>query len=258
MSVKVKKIFNLRIIIIIVCIIAFILANSSQQKYTSLDDVPISTLITTSTIPPETTPTEPPTPTQTGPTFPTDTPSQPNDGGIDTDREPFIPTQIIPIVISVLFLILIGLLIWRRKKEMQTVQQQTPYTTGVAQSRREKLVTKIRTLVEILNDYLKQGKFTEGVIYGFHQLDVNMKRILGVSRDSHLTPKEFSNSLELPGIIPHLDWMVKTFYLARYKLAEMEYQDLETFIQKLQKIKSLSVSKSDIEILEKKPLSDKK
>ncbi len=257
MSGKVKKFFNLKIIIIIVCIIAFILANSAQQRYIGLDDVPISTLITTSTIPPETTPTEPPTPTQTGPTFPTDTPSQPN-GGIDTGREPFIPTQIIPIVISVLFLILIGLLIWRRKKEMQTVQKQTEYTSGVARSRREKLVTKIRTLVEILNDYLKQGKFTEGIVFGFHQLDGNMKRILGVSRDSHLTPKEFSNSLQLPEIIPHLDWIVKAFYLARYKLSEMEYQDLETFIQKLQKIKGLSVSESDIEILERKQLSDKK
>ncbi|MFW9851450.1 MAG: hypothetical protein ACFFDS_00730 [Candidatus Thorarchaeota archaeon] len=258
MTGKIKKFFNLKIIIIIVCIITFILANSAQQKYTNLDDVPISTLITTSTIPPETTTTQPPTPTQTGPTFPTDTPSQPNGGGIDNGREAFIPTQIIPIVISVLFLILIGLLIWRRKKEMQTVQQQTQYISGVARSRREKLVTKIKTLVEILNDYLKQGKFSEGIIYGFHQLDSNMKRILGVSRDSHLTPKEFSNSLELPEVIPHLDWLVNAFYLARYKLAKMEYQDLESFIQNLQKIKNLSVSGSDIEILEKKQLSDKK
>ena len=258
MSGKIKKFFNPKIIIIIVCIITFILANSAQQKYINLDDVPISTLITTSTIPPETTSTQTPTPTQTGPTFPTDTPSQPNGDGIDTDREPFIPTQLIPIVISVLFLILIGLLIWRRKKEMQIVQQQTQYTSGVARSRREKLVTKIRTLVEVLNDYLKQGKFREGIVYGFHQLDGNMKRILGISRDSHLTPKEFSKSLELPEIVTHLDWIIKIFYLARYKLAEMEYQDLETFIQKLQKIKGLSVSKSDIEILEKKQLSDKK
>ena len=258
MSRKVKKYFNLKIIIIIVCVVAFILANSAQQRYTSLDDVPISTLITTNTIPPETTPTQPPTSTPTGPTFPTDTPSEPNDGGIDTGRGPFIPTQIIPIVISVLFLILIGLLIWRRKKERQIVQQQKQYTSGVARSRREKLVTKIKTLVEVLNDYLKQGKFTEGIIYGFHQLDGNMKRILGISRDSHLTPKEFSNSLELPEIIPHLDWIIKVFYLARYKLAKMEYQDLETFILKLQKIQSFSVLESDIEILEKSKLSDKK
>ncbi len=258
MSGKIKKFFNVKIIIIIVCIIAFIFANSAQQKYVSLDDVPISTLITISTIPPETTPSLPTTPTTTGPTFPTDTPSQPNGGGIDTGREPFIPTQIIPIVISVLFMILIGLLLWRRKKETQIVQQQTPYTSGAVRSRREKLVTEIRTLIEVLNDFLKQGKFTEGIVYGFHQLDGNMKRILGVSRDSHLTPKEFSNSLELPEISTHLDWIIKVFYLARYKLAKMEYQDLNTFIQKLQKIKSLSDSKSDIEIVEKKQLSDKK
>lgn len=258
MSGKTKKFFNIRIIIIIVCIIAFILANSAQQKYVSLDDVPISTLITTSTLPPETTTSIPTTTSPTGPTFPTDTPSQPNGGGIDTGREPFIPTQIIPIVISTLFLILIGLLIWRRKKEMQSIQQQEQYISGAVRSRRERIVTKIRTLVEVLNDFLKQGKFTEGIIYGFHQLDSNMKRILGVRRDTHLTPKEFSNSLELPEIIPHLDWIINIFYLARYKLAKLEYQDLETFIQKLQEIKNLSDSESDIEILEKEQLSDKK
>jgi len=257
MSGKIKKFFNVRIIIIIICIVAFILANSAQQKYVSLDDVPISTLITTSTTPPETTSTPPTTTTPTGPTFPTDTPTQPN-GGVDIDKEPFIPTQIIPIVIAVLFAILIGLLVWRRRKEMQIAQEQIMYNRSVVRSRREKLVTKIRTLVEVLNDYLKQGKFTEGIIFGFHQLDGNMRRILGVKRDSHLTPKEFSNSLELPEVIPHLDWIIRIFYLARYKLAKMQYQDLEVFIQKLQKIKDLSDSKSDIEIIQKDQLSDKK
>ncbi|MCG3225405.1 MAG: hypothetical protein H7645_00685, partial [Candidatus Heimdallarchaeota archaeon] len=106
--------------------------------------------------------------------------------------------------------------------------------------------------VEILKEYLIQEKYSEGIIYGFHQLDKNMKRVLGIRRESHLTPKEFSSSLDLPEILPYLDLIIATFYIARYKNEEMTYENLESFIENLQQIKNLSKIKADIEIIDRK------
>ncbi|MCG3219913.1 MAG: hypothetical protein H7641_00905, partial [Candidatus Heimdallarchaeota archaeon] len=123
-------------------------------------------------------------------------------------------------------------------------------------SRREKFRTEIKTLVEILKEYLTQKKYSEGIIYGFHQLDKNMKRILGIRRESHLTPKEFSSSLNLPEILPYLDLIIASFYIARYKNEEMTYENLENFIENLQQIKNLSKVKADIEIIDRKVMEE--
>ena len=79
-----------------------------------------------------------------------------------------------------------------------------------------------------------------------------MKRVLGIRRESHLTPKEFSSSLILPEILPYLDLIIAAFYIARYKNEEMTYENLENFIENLQQIKNLSKVKADIEIIDRK------
>ncbi|NPD89784.1 MAG: hypothetical protein HGN29_13815 [Asgard group archaeon] len=248
------KYVNFKTLIIIICILIFILINSIQEDYVGLDEVSDTTLITTNTG--TTPPTQPTYPTDpTGPSFPTDTFSQP-ENGIDTSGNPFIPAQIIPAIIAVLVGILLVMLFLRRKKAISDYVSHTPTSQGVLKSRREKFRTEIKTLVEILKEYLMQEKYNEGIIYGFHQLDKNMKRILGIRRESHLTPKEFSNSLDLPEILPYLDLIIATFYIARYRNEEMIYENLESFIENLQKIKNLSKVKADIEIIDRKVQGD--
>ena len=244
------KYFNLKTLVIVTVIIVFILINSIQEDYLGIDEIPASTLITTDTG--VVTTTQPTDPTdQTGPTFPTDTFTQP-DSGVDTDRKPSIPAQVIPGIIVALVGIILVLLFLRRKKATEAHITYIPPSQGVLRSRRERFRSEIRTLVEILQDYLAQERYNEGIIYGFHQLDKNMKRILGIRRESHLTPKEFSNSLNLPEIIPFLNLIIETFYLTRYKIKEMLYEDLEGFIDNLQQVKNLSGVKADIEILDRK------
>ena len=244
------KYINFKTLVIIVCILIFVLINSIQEDYVGLDEVSDTTLVTTNmgTTPP-TNPTNPTNPT--GPSFPTDTVSQP-DGEIDTNGKSFIPAQVIPAIIAALVGILLVMLFLRRRKAVSDYVAHTLTSQGVLKSRREKFRTEIKTLVEILKEYLTQAKYSEGIIYGFHQLDKNMKRILGIRRESHLTPKEFSSSLVLPEILPYLDLIITTFYIARYKNEEMTYENLESFIENLQQIKNLSKVKADIEIIDRK------
>jgi hypothetical protein len=149
-------------------------------------------------------------------------------------------------------------LLLRRRREVKRETITKQVSSSEIRSRRDKFRTEIRTLVDILKEYLEKGLYSEGIIFGFHQFDENMKRILGIRRDSHLTPKEFSSSLELPEIITHLNWMISSFYRARYKIDTMSYQDLEGFIENLQSMKDLSIIKADIEIPETRLLEGEK
>jgi hypothetical protein len=247
---KIWKYINFKTLSIASCILIFILINSIQEDYIGLDEIPASELITTNTG--TTPPTQPTNPTEpTGPTFPTDTFTQP-DGGIDTGREPSIPAQVIPGIIAALVGILLVFLFLRRRKATSDYMSYIPPSQGVLRSRRDRFRTEIKSLIEILKEYLEQNKFNEGIIFGFHQLDQNMKRILGIRRETHLTPKEFSRSLDLPEIIPFLNSIIETFYITRYKNEEMSYDKLENFIEDLQQMQNLSKAKSGIQIVDRK------
>ena len=253
MSRKISKYLNVRILLIIACIVIFILVNSIQEDYVGVDDIAVSNLSTTNFG--STNTTEYPTATTSGPTFPPETPSTPS-GNIEIGEEPSIPSQILPIAISVGIFLLVILLLFRKRKEERKVSDISTSTVTSLLSHREKFRTNIKTLVEVLYEFLEQKKFSEGVIFGYHHLDKNMKRVLGIKRDVYLTPKEFSQSLDLPEIVTHLSWMIQTFYLARYKIAELGYEDLEGFIQRLQKMKQISVTKADIEIIRTNIIGD--
>ncbi len=253
MSKKISKYLNIRVLLIITCIVVFILINSIQENYVGVDDIAVSNLETTNFGNTNTTVTPPAT--TSGPTLPTDTPTTPS-GNIEIGEEPSIPSQILPIAISAGVLLLAFLLLIRKRREVKKVSTISTSKVSSLLSRREKFRTNIKTLVDVLKEYLEQKRFSEGVIFGYHHLDKNMKRILGIRRDAYLTPKEFSHSLDLPEIVSHLNWMIETFYLARYKIAELGYEDLEGFIHRLQKMKQLSVSQTDIEIIKTDILGD--
>ncbi|MHA1667667.1 MAG: hypothetical protein ACTSUR_03325 [Candidatus Heimdallarchaeaceae archaeon] len=257
MSKGLKKYLNLRTLIILSCIVVFILINSVQENYVSIDDIPEGTLITTDTTPP-TTSSQPPSSSSPGPTFPTETPSIPDNGGIDSGKKLTIPTQMIPIAITLAIFVFVIFLYLQRKKKVSAYHAKKRIASSTVLSRREKFRTEIKNLVDVLYEFLRKKAYAEGIIFGFHQLDKNMKKVLGVRREEYLTPKEFSNSLDLPEIIPHLDWIVETFYNARYKLSKMSSEDLKIFIEKLEKIKDLSKTKQDIEIISIENLGETK
>lgn len=249
MKIDFKKYINVRLLIILACIIIFILVNSTQETYFGIDDYPTSTLSTTSFSPPPPT-TDPPTTDPATPPYPTNTPTVPPDnpqGG----SEALIPAQVIPIAVAIVIVILIAFLFFRRKTEGSRPVPSTIVARGTLQARREKFRTQIRTLTEVLREYLREGKYTEGIIFGYHQLDENMKKILGISRETYLTPKEFARSLDLPNILPYLDSMIQTFYIARYKKQKMKKKELLDFIEELETVKSLSVAQADIEIIQR-------
>ncbi len=244
-----KKYINIRLLIVLACILVFILVNSTQETYFSIDDYPVSTLSTTSFSPPTSTsdpftsdPATPPSPTNT-PTVPPDNPQ----GG----SEALIPAQVIPIAVAIVIVILIAILFFRRKTEESRPVPSSMVTGGTLKARREKLRTQIKTLTEVLREYLREKKYTEGIIFGYHQLDENMKKILGISRETYLTPKEFAKSLDLPNILPYLNTIIQTFYVARYKKQQMKRKDLLNFIEKLEAVKSLSKAQTDIEIIQR-------
>lgn len=249
MKIDFKKFINVRLLIILACIIVFILVNSTQETYFGIDDYPISTLSTTSFSPPTPT-TDPPTTDPATPPYPTNTPTVPPNnpqGG----SEALIPAQVIPIAVAIVIVILIAFLFFRRKTEGSRPVPSSMVTGGTLQARREKFRTQIKTLTEVLREYLRDGRYTEGIIFGYHQLDENMKKILGISRETYLTPKEFARSLDLPNILPYLDSMIQTFYIARYKKQQMKKKELLDFIEELETVKSLSAAQADIEIIQR-------
>ncbi|MBA7555863.1 hypothetical protein ES705_48555 [subsurface metagenome] len=122
---------------------------------------------------------------------------------------------------------------------------------AIIDSRRDKFRTHIKTLIDILGEFLQKGSYTEGIIYGYHKLDQNMRKMIGKKRENFLTPKEFMLSLDLPEIIEHIDVIINLFYSARYQLAEMKHEDLILFIEKLLTMQALSKSRYEIQIYEK-------
>ncbi len=249
MKIDFKKFINIRLFIILACILIFILVNSTQETYYGIDDYSISTLSTTSFSPPAPT-TDPLTTDPSTPPYPTNTPTVPPNnpqGG----SEGLVPAQVIPITVAVIIVLIIVFLFLRRKTEETRSAPRSIVTGSTLQSRREKFRTQIRTLTEVLREYLREGKYTEGIIFGYHQLDENMKKILGISRETYLTPKEFAKSLDLPNILPYLNSMIQTFYVARYKKQQMKRKDLLDFIRDLEAVKGLSAAQTDIEIIQR-------
>ena len=253
MTRKISKFLNVRVLLIIACMVIFILINSIQENFVGVDDIAVSNLSTTNFG--NTNTTEYPTTTTSVPTLPPETPTTPP-GNVQIDEEPAIPSQILPITISVGILVLVFLLLFRKRREVRRTSGVTASTVSSLLARREKFRTNITTLVDVLYEFLEQKRFSEGIIFGYHHLDRNMKRVLGIKRDAYLTPKEFSQSLDLPEIVTHLSWMIQSFYLARYKIADLEHDDLKGFIERLQKMKKLSVSKADIEIIKTDLMGD--
>ncbi len=250
MKIDFKKYINVRLFLIFACVLIFILVNSTQETYVSIDNRDENDLIT-STSSPTTSPSDPFNTTDPyTPTTPTDTPTIPPNnpqGG----SEAIIPAQVIPIAVGIVIIILIAFLFFRRKTEERRPVPSSLVTGGTLQARREKFRTQIKTLSEVLREYLRDKKYTEGIIFGYHQLDENMKKILGISRETYLTPKEFASSLDLPNILPHLNSMIQTFYVARYKKQQMKRRDLLDFIEELESVKSLSAAQADIEIIQR-------
>lgn len=254
MSKNISKYFNFRILLLVVCLIAFILLNSSQESYESINDIPVSTLTTTNIGNFNTT--SDPFSTTSGPTYPTATPPTPSNGGITQTEKPSISSRILPISIGVAILILVFMLYIRKRKEVSLTGASSVQSKSTISTIRQKFSTQIVTLVDVLEDYLKKGNFAEGIIFGYHQLDKNMKLVLGIKRETYLTPKEFSLSLDLPEILPHFKWIIDIFYVARYRISQMTYDNLEQFILELKTIKDLSGKGIDIQISQIKKLGD--
>ena len=257
---KISKIINIRIILLIVCIVVFILLNSSQESYVQISDMASTTLVTTDIGTNNSTDTQSQE-TPEGPTFPTYSPpdTDTNGNGIINPSKPTIPSQVIPIIIVAAILILVVVLFLQKRKVEKNISsykptERSPSTT--IKQKREKFRTQISTLTELLNEYLEKGRYAEGIIFGYHQLDSNMKRILGVKRETYLTPKEFSKSMELPDIIKPLNSIIDLFYLARYRIAEMKYEDLKNFIDHLVTLRKLSEYDSDIKIVKTERVDD--
>ncbi|UJG40258.1 MAG: hypothetical protein K9W45_10510 [Candidatus Heimdallarchaeum aukensis] len=244
--VNIKDYMNLKGFVILLAAILFILLNSTQESYISIEQIDSTTLETIQTGSETGTGSVPPSPTSTSiPTFPeiTDTIPQPSSSS-------FSPATLIAIVTSVIFIGIIILLIMKRKNFVTygsfTKPKRIPTKTII--EKREIFRTQIVTLKDILLDYLDNKKYTEGVIYGFLTLDKNMKQLLGLKRKSSLTPKEFAESLELPEIIQNLKNIVNQFYRARYKLDELTKDDLLDFINNLDIIKEKSKTAKEIEV----------
>ncbi len=261
MAIKISKIFNIRIILLIVCIIIFVLLNSSQESYVQVSELTSTTLITTDIGTYNTTTENQETPT--GPTFPSSTPPDTgnNGNGITNTNETTVPSQVIPIVIGSAIIVLIVILLLQKRKSDKSSgffspEERTPSSS--VKKTREKFRTQISTLMEILQEYLKDGKYAEGIVFGFHQLDNNMKRLLGIKRETYLTPKEFSRSMDLPEIVKPLNEIIDLFYLARYRISPMKYKDLKWFIEQLQTLKSMSEFKSDIKIIRTEHFGEKR
>ncbi len=248
---NVKKFFNTKIWIIIACIVIFILANSSQESYVSLDDVESTSLQSTDQTTSSSTSPSSSTSTPTAPTVPSSGPEIP-EKPVEFNKEPLISPQIIPVIIGVILLVLaVALTLRKRTEDRRMISSSSVVKKTIIDSRRDKFQTHIKTLIDILSEFLQKGSYAEGIIYGYHKLDQNMRKMIGKKRENFLTPKEFILSLDLPEIIEHIDVIISLFYSARYQLAEMKHEDLILFIEKLLTMQALSKSRYEIQIYEK-------
>lgn len=253
MKIKINKIFNVRIILLIACIVTFVLLNSSQENYVQVSQLTSTTLITTDVGPTNTTSDSSDTQENPdGPTFPSYTPPDLDGSGIFDQDDPTIKSQVIPIAVGAVIIITVVILILQQRKSVKggTFYRPKERTSSTSiKDKRKRFRTQISTLMEILQQYLREGKYTEGIIFGFHQLDNNMKRILGIQRETYLTPKEFSQSMDLPEIVLPLRKIIDIFYLARYRIEAMKYEHLKEFIDLFQTLKNMSEFDSDIKII---------
>lgn len=240
-----------KIVLFIACVLIFIVSNSSQESYVGIDDITTSSLEiitrteqeTTYTTPPtETLP--PPPPTPTGITSPT----------LTTGPDSLLPENLVPLFMAFMVILLILFLFVRRKKESENYSGlvRKSLIDTETKTKRAKFRKEIKSLVTVLYEYLEKNIYSEGIIYGFHNLDLNMRKILGRKRESNLTPKEFAESLDLPDIIIHLRKITEIFYRARYKQEDMTEQNLIEFIEEFKKMREKSQSSHEVHIIEYK------
>jgi hypothetical protein len=237
------------------------LLNSTQESYVQVSQLTSTTLVTTDTGQVNSTSETPTQDNSDGPTFPSYTPPDNDGSGIFDQDSINIKSQIIPIAVGVAIIILVVILLVQQRKSVKGGTFYKPKeraTSTTVKEKRKKFRTQISTLMEILQNYLHEGKYAEGIVFGFHQLDSNMKRVLGIQREAYLTPREFSQSMDLPEIVQPLGKIIDIFYLARYRISPMKYEDLKDFIELFQTLKNMSDFDSDIKIVRTEQLGDEK
>ncbi len=234
---KIKKYlkFKWKWLIIVLVVILFITINSTQQRYISLDSISSSTLETVySSTSSNVVTSSDETTNFTTPSFPYSNPNQ------NVQSSHGLPSFVVPLLIVGSIVMVIILLIKQKKK--YTVGSPNLLSERVSNpEERKKLFTRqIIYLENALEEFLRRGNYSEGIIYGYQEMDRNMKKLLGINRASYLTPKEFAVSLNLPEVVQQFKEIVDLFYRARYRIDVMARADLQQFIHDLQTIKQKS------------------
>ncbi len=248
---KIKPYFRTRNVVVGMCVFIFILLNSMQESYTSLDQIPPTTLETNYVGVPDPDQTTPPPDDHDDPYVPPPPPQVTYDP-VQPQDEKRSSIEFLPLLALIIILAALGFLLFRRKSDGFFYSQSTPPHFLQYEEKHKKLQKEILTLVDLLEEYLALGRYSEGIILGYHTLDKNMKKILGINRAKSLTPKEFATMLNLEEIVPHLEIIVTLFYIARYKGIEVEKQDFMHFINNLKEIKAKSKLKADIRVVRTK------
>jgi len=240
------------VLIILFLAITIILLNSYQESYLSLDNRENATLetITSTEVVNYTNPLTTPIPTNIN------TNINPPPSSSTGEKPNFL--QYLPLLLGFVILALSAILFLTKRNNLKKTLQMYYAQRGTQKirERRAKFEVQIRTLTEILEDYLKQERFRDGIIFGYHELDKNMRELLGKKREESLTPKEFAQSLELPEIISHLKNIVKLFYLARYRLDDMSFEQLKMFIDELKQIQRKTKAKIEIKKISREEIKD--
>lgn len=249
MKIRKNYIFNRQNLLLLVVIVFIILINSSQEHYLSLDERRSTTLETVTGSNSTVHTNEPSSSLYTPPP----TVFQPPDNIQIPAKKP--SALFIPVTIAVIILLVLLILNIKRNKEIKYYGMKRITTRSQLAETHRRFRTQIRSLVEVLSDYLKKQQYNKGIIFGYHTLDSNMKRLVGMSRDASMTPKEFAQTLKLPEIIPHLEIIINLFYLAQYRKKPMTYDELALFIEQLSKMEQLSISREQIKIVERKEIT---
>ncbi|MHA2494098.1 MAG: hypothetical protein ACXAEI_01315 [Candidatus Hodarchaeales archaeon] len=112
------------------------------------------------------------------------------------------------------------------------------------QRRIERLGIRVEKIIENIDHYLNEGKFTEGIIEGYKELDKALWDFSRLQRRKHDTPLEHSRSRSIELLmVDRLYLLVDQFYNRRYRMASATQTDLLEFKRNLRELVPQQVQK---------------
>jgi len=167
----------------------------------------------------------------------------------DPPSNPQLP-NLIPLFVGIaLIVVVIGLITLVKRKGVSTGLRNL---NEIEKTKVSKLKFSRDQARQILINAKETGNYTDGIINAYLSLDSALDNFREVARPKHWTPKEYAFTVREPVFQPSVYKIIEIFYSIRYGLNKGTSEQIDTFLQYLDKmlIEELTSQQRETELQE--------